>query len=68
MMMMMMIMIMMMMNCMNYAVSLTSVRFSIKLHGGVAVKLELFSNFVVNEMHRFIGPTAGGGILLCFPV
>jgi len=59
---------MMMMNCINYAVSLTSVGFSIKLHGGVAVKLELFSNFIVNELHRFIGPATGAGILSCFPV
>jgi hypothetical protein len=53
---------------MNYVVSLTSVGFSIKLHGEVAVKLELFSNFMVNELHRFIGPAAGAGILSCFPV
>jgi hypothetical protein len=66
-MMMMMAMVVVVMNCMNYAVSLTSVGFSINLHVGVAAKLELFSNFMVNELYRFIGPTRPG-ILLCFPV
>jgi len=68
MMMMVMMVTVVMMNCMNYAVSLTCVGFSIKLRGVVAVKLELFSNFIVNELHRFIGLTTGVGILLCFPV
>jgi hypothetical protein len=67
MMIMMMMMMMMMMKCMNYAVSLTSVGFSIKLHGGFAVKLGIVFNFMVNELHRFVGSTAGDGILLCFP-
>jgi hypothetical protein len=59
---------MMMAMVVNCAVSLTSVGFSINPHGGVAVELELFSNFMVNELYPFIGPTTGAGILLCFPV